>query len=216
MTLGELIQHVRKHMLRDVEKPYLWPDDLLRAFLNEAQDQFARRTHCLIDEESSFTVLETEVGERVYRLDPRVVFLYAIYNDDGRPLRDGPRRQMPIQPGEAKPTAFTCDTSTGRLRLYPAPDAVYTLYLRVARKPLQPLVNDDDVPEINEEYHLALCDWVVYRALRNNDIEAVQMTPADTFRASWELSVRDAKRDVVRMNAGHSARVLTNWTKKVR
>lgn len=216
MTLGELIQYVRRDVLRDAEKPYLWSDELLTRYFNEAQDQFARRTHCLIDEESSFAVLETEVGESVYPLDPRVVFLYAIYNDNGRPLRDGPRRQMPNQPGEARPTAFTCDVSTGKLRLYPTPDATYTLNLRVARKPLQPLVNDGDAPEINEEYHLALCDWVAHRALRNNDVEAIQMAPSGEFRASWELSVRDAKRDVVRMNAGYSARAMINWTKKVR
>lgn len=216
MTLGELIQYLRSELLRDKEQPYLWSDSALTRYLNEAQDQFARRTHWLVDEESSFTVLETEVGEQVYSLDPRVVFLYAVYNDEGRALRDGPRRQMSNQPGAAKPTAFTCDAATGKLRLYPAPDAVYTLYLRVARTPLQPLVNDADAPEIPEEYHLALCDWVAYRALRNNDVETIQMAPADAFRASWELSVRDAKREVVRMSAGRSARVLTNWTKKVR
>lgn len=216
MTLGELIQYVRSELLHDAAKPYLWSDDALTRYFNEAQDQFARRTHCLVDEESSFTVLETEAGVKTYPVDPRVVFVYEVFDGEGRPLRDGPRRQMPTAPSEARPSAYTCDTQTNTLRLYPAPDAAYTLYLRVARKPLQSLAADTDTPEISEDYHLALCDWVAYRALRKNDVETIQMAPAEAFRTSWELSVRDAKREVVRMSAGRSARVLTNWTKKVR
>lgn len=217
MTKAELILHLRARVLRDTAKPYLWSDDELAQYLNEAQDQFARRTHQLSDEVSDFTFIETEAGVALYVLDPRIVFVKDVrHTDNGAPLRDRTRGQMRRTVSEGRPCVYTTDSAHKYLRLSPTPDAVYTLDLLVARKPLELLVNDEDVPEIEEDYHLVLCDWAAYRALRNNDPDGSNTVAAADFRADWELRVRDAKRDVIRLRAGNMPMARNNWTGKRR
>lgn len=216
MNLGELIQYTRDHVLRDAAIPPLWPDDLLTRYFNDAEDQFARRTHILSDDESDFAFITTEIGVAQYALDPRVVFVKDIvHTETGISLRDASRKQLRGRIGDGRPTAYTLDAAMRSVRLHPKPDAEYQLSMLVARKPLNKLASDGDTPEIPEEYHLTLCAWVAYQCLRHNDAEAAQMVAtADTFRAEWELAVRDAKREVYRLRTGPYARATGNWTGK--
>lgn len=211
MTLDELVAHLRVSILRDTQKPSLWSDDELTLYLNEAHDQFARRTHCLADEESDFTFLQTEPGVALYALDPVVVFVSDILHEDGLPVRKlgGGRLRSTAQ---GRPSRYNTDSAVRSLRLYPTPDAVYTLDLLVARKPLARLANGADEPEIDEDFHLSLCEWAAYRALRNNDTDGMNVVEAAKFRESWELAVREGKRAVMRYRA--SPRQLNNWTGK--
>ena len=216
MNLGELIEHVRKRVLRDEAIPPLWPDEELTLYFNEAEDQFARRTHVLSDAESDFTFLETEVGVASYKLDPRVVFVAEVTNaETGAPLRDAGRRKLHGRIGEGRPTAYTLDAAMRSIKLHPVPDAAYRLDLLVARKPLAKLAVDGDEPEIPEENHLDLCAWVAYKCLRHNDSEMANMAAtAESFRAEWDMALRDAKRDVYRLRSGPYPRATGNWTGK--
>lgn len=218
MTLGELMDYTRQHVLRDNANPKLWPDDLLILYFNEAQDQFARRTHCLSDAESDFTFVETEDGVSTYTMDPRVVFVAeVIHQDTGIPVRDRSRRQVARRFGAGRPVAYTMDAGMQKLRLHPTPDGAYVLDLLVARRPLNKLVNETDVPEIPEQHHMDLCDWVVYRCLRNNDPETSTMTATpEAYRAEWDMKVRDAKREVFRLRADDNPTARGNWTGKLR
>lgn len=216
MNLRELLDHLRKHILRDTEKPSLWSDDELTLYLNEAYAQFARRTHCLVDDEVDFTQVRTRAGVPAYALDPRIVFIAGIATDTGRPLRAKSRNQVRYRVGEGEPVLYSTDAAYTKLKLYPTPDAEYVLPMVVARLPLEKLANDDDVPEFAEDYHLALCDWAAYRALNNNDTDAGKTIEAEPFRARWEVSVRDAKRDVFRTQHSGGTRAVSNWTGKVR
>lgn len=213
MNLGELIEHTRVVVLRDRALPSQWSDDSLTLWFNEAHDQFARRTHCLTDEDADFTQLTTEIGVSTYTLDERVVFVGEVwFSDDTQPLRSAARARMPRGVGRSKPRIFSTDAGVRKLRLNPTPDAAYDLSMYVARKPLKRLLNATDVPEIDEDYHLMLCEWVAYRALRNNDVDGSNLIEADKFRANWEVAIRDAKRDVMRYRA--APQQLNNWTGK--
>jgi hypothetical protein len=100
--------------------------------------------------------------------------------------------------------------------LYPVPDDVYEVRLIVARKPLKSLVTSKDVPEIDDEYHISLCDFAAWRALNNNDPEGSNMAAAKEFRASWDLTIRDVRRDMARMRLGVKPQARANWTGKQR
>jgi hypothetical protein len=67
------------------------------------------------------------------------------------------------------------------------------------------------VPEIPEEYHLALCDYVAYMAVRNNDTEGSNTAAGANFREDWELKLRDAKRDSYHLRGGSNQQVVNNW-----
>lgn len=95
------------------------------------------------------------------------------------------------------------DLSTISLRVYPAPseamDDTY-LRLRVVRKPLNPLTvnNLQARPEIPEDHHIEMLDWAAYLALRIADSDAGNMRLAQTFQASFEDHVNQARKTALR------------------
>ena len=214
--------HLRCSVLRDDAKPYLWQDIELVRFLNQAESDFARRTHCLIDDESTFTTLTTVIGQSTYTLDDRIIFVkeLGLVLDDGegnltyRELGDKTRHQQRDNYAQGCPYSYNLQVARNKLRLYPVPDAEYTIKLSVARKPLRAMSNPKDVPEIPEEWHLCLCDYAAGRALINNDPERANMQSKNEFMASWDLHVRDAKREFTNLRSGVTPRARTNWTGK--
>lgn len=202
----------------------MWSDTELVRYLNEAHVQFARRTHCLIDDTSDFTTFDTVVGQQSYTLDQRIIFIgeagLVITNEDGTKtyydLRDGARHSVRKTFRAGRPVQLTAQVARHTVRLSPVPDAVYTVVMSVARKPLYNMANGSDNPEIDEDYQLALCDYAAWRALTNNDPDGANMASAKTFRGQWDLHVRDAKRDIARLWAGANAQARSNWTGKTR
>jgi len=122
-----------------------------------------------------------------------------------------PAQLTTLAPG--KPLAFSTDetlaeddsgsVSVVSLRVYPTPSADYdgeTIRLRLIRLPIDKLVPTglSAVPEIPEDYHLAMLDWAAYLALRIVDTDAGNAKRADEFRMSFEAHVMDAKREMMR------------------
>lgn len=226
MNLNALIQHTRCAVLRDTALPYLWSDTELLLYLNEAEADFARRTHCLNDDTSTFTTFTTIAEQAVYELDRRIIFIAdagiietAADEAETRswhPLRDGTRGQVKRTFSPGRPSCYTAQVSRHTLRLSPVPDAEYVVQLAVARRPLRRLAYPKDLPEIDEDYHLTLCDYAAWRALNNNDPDGSNTVAAKEFRAAYDLVVRDAKRDMARLWAGANAQARANWTGKRR
>ena len=212
MNVSELLQHTRARYLRDEEAPFLWSASELLAYLNEAENIFARRTHVLSDDDSDFTTITTVAGQSRYALDPRIIYVSEAYSDTGFRIKNATRNRMPRTPYEGKPRMYTLDAKVSSIRFGPTPDAAYDIDLLVARKPLRVMADKHDSPEIPEEYHLALCDYVAYKALRNNDTEASNTTAAENFRSAWETMLTQAKRDMYHLRAGNSPAVANNWT----
>lgn len=219
MTLRELLAHLRCSVLRDTASPTLWSDAEFKAFLNEAQANFARRTFCLSTDSEPFTTFDTEVGRQSYPLDPRVLRideLGILDPNDGRwiPLRPGTRGQVPRTHVRGRPMHYTADAVRHTIRLAPIPDDVFTVEMVVRHLPLVPMSDPDDECSVDEDYQLALCDYAAWRALKNNSPEGAQMVPAGDFRAAYELHVRDAKRDLANLHRGEFAQARNNWTGK--
>lgn len=89
------------------------------------------------------------------------------------------------------------------MTVYPAPSAAEEgkrVFLRVARLPL---VNFDvsDLtrePEIPEDYHLDLLEWVAYRAKRNWDVDGEDKKSADNHKARFEQCIAEALQEAKR------------------
>jgi hypothetical protein len=222
MTLGELMGHLRCNILRDESSPYLWSDNELLRYLNEAQSIFARRTHSITDDYSDFTTFETVAGQQSYALDERIVFVAEMgvvtTNDNDElsycDLPDRTRTQLRNSYIKGKPQLHNLQVASHKVRFYPVPDDVYTIVMMVARKPLNKLASVKDVPEINEDYHLALCDYAAAKSLANNDPEKANMAASKDFMDSWSKVIRDVKRDMARLRAGNSPKARANWTGK--
>ena len=195
MNLGELRAYTRESVLRDVAGTRQWSDSELTRWLNDAQALFARKTCCLLSDTESFCQVTTVAAQRDYALDPRVVTAFAVSNADGWKLRKLPG-YIPLVISAGKPQSWGL-RGVNSLTLWPTPDDAYVLTLLAARLPLVPMEVETDEPEIPEHFHLALCDWAGYRALRNTDSQAMadvrDMTI--TVRKDWERALVEGRRE---------------------
>lgn len=178
MTLQDLLQELAEGMLRDrsdmMSGPddYLWSDERLIQYINEAEGILARKG-LVIRDASTASVVEVALADGVtqYTLHPSVIAVIsakfpADVGDLSRaghsalnsfqhpdPLFFDPSQLSVLPPG--KPLAFSTDeqldaasgkTGVVSLRVYPAPNADYNgsiVNLRVVRKPLKALTIDD-------------------------------------------------------------------------
>jgi hypothetical protein len=176
MKLGDLLSELRLNILNDRsdrvdgDSDYLWTDESLVRYINEAQRRFACRSLVIRDAttpEVVDVVLETGVTE--YQLNSAVLAVisaklegeqtdlgragHSILNRSNQPadVNWDIAIQSNTQPG--KPVAFATDEqlveddggsiSAVTMRVFPAPSADYNgqkIKLRVCRKPLNDLV----------------------------------------------------------------------------
>jgi hypothetical protein len=204
-------------------EPPLWSDTELVRYLGVAEALFARHTHILVDDSSTFTEFSTVIGQSLYALDKRIVFIaeLGLVVDDGvndptyTPLRDRTRGQLRSSYNTGRPYEYTAQVTKGSLRLYPTPDAVYDITMEVARKPLRVMSLPSDTSELDEEYQLCLCDYAAWQALTNNDPEGSNTVAAQVFKDKWDTVLRDVKRDMSKQRAGAYPRARGNWTGKI-
>lgn len=199
MNLGALRAHTRSHVLRDVPLPQAWSDVDLTFWLNEAEGKIARETFLLIDSDSTLAQITTTDGVTHYALDPRVLLVQGV-SHGGRWLHKSVAR--PTSPWTGAPTRWA--QRSGKLVIWPEPDAGYDVQLAVARLPLWPLEADTDVPEIPEQYHTTLCLWAGLQAVSNTDTQGANDVASFTkaLDKRWGQAVIEIKREVFQQQRG--------------
>lgn len=154
--------------------------------LNEAQRRVARRTNMRVffDVETVSTV----AGMASYALPTDFARNYSLTE----PSQSTPLQKLLVSdfddlPDDStgRPSTYTIDRPN--LVLYPNPDAVYALQLRFYRTPVT-MVEDDDEPELPEDYHHILVTYTLARCFRReNDYEATQFHQNEYERELAEL-----------------------------
>lgn len=178
MRLNDLIQIFRAEV-DDAVTPYLWSDDELIEYANDAELEACRRSRLIVDSSTAaICQIAVVAGTATYALDPRVLFVRRARLTGLLPLKRKNMQDMDIQyPGwedaaAGTPSAFIPDFETGKIRLYPTPDAAATLNLMVVRDPLAEMNDDSDTPEIAARYHRSLRFWMMHRAYLKKDADA--------------------------------------------
>lgn len=238
MNLRELLDELRNNILRDTSYTVdqrgdenLWSDETLVRYINDAQSQFAARTLCLRDETTpAITQVALVAGQDTYTLDDRVVAVLGARIGNRHLARTTYGGLMKAGAGSltlASPVneyhhssqayRFYTDRESGKVGVWPAPDLNHlgTLVLRVARKPLTPLVvtNLKAEPEVKEEFHLDLLEWAAWRALRNHDRDAENVIKANSHRARFNDAVTNLAEESKRLLASDiQFDIRTNWS----
>jgi hypothetical protein len=218
MTGAELLEYVRRDLLRDSALPYLWGDDLILMYLNEAEQTMAEETYCLSDNTSEVTVLNIGLGQAEYELDERVLHVYsATIEGDNFPLYNLTRRRTPTNSltVTGRPVSYNLDEAANTITFHPAPDEDLTILLRVARLPLEDFTTSTE-PEINKRLHLDLCEFAAYRCASQPDADGFNAKAAKEYQASWLRRLVKAKRKYYRLRHGTVAHAAVNWTGKRR
>jgi hypothetical protein len=212
MTGDELLEHCRLR-LRDTAEPKLWSDALITEYLAKAERIFAERTHTLQDF-STYTVTTVQ-GQAAYALDPVVLaVLVAQVSTEARPLaRINSVRMSTFSATESLPRSFTVRGGIpATLELALPADAVYTINLGVATRPTAPLTLVT-VPEIPEQYHLDLVDYVVQECFVHADADGFAPEVSAIAESRWNMALKQAKRDVYHtMHTNNTRADMPNWT----
>lgn len=176
----------------DATKPYLWSDEALNDFANEAEQEACRRGHLLIDSTANFCTIPIVAGDDVLALDPRIIdvrrarligencMLDLIHVDE----MDASAPQWETETGT--PRALVTDYQSNALRLYPIPTAADSLKLTVSRLPMKDMAADDDAPEIRIEHRRGLVQWMLHRAFDTKDSELIDPQGAAKALAKFE------------------------------
>jgi len=179
MTLSDLIALFRSEA-DDTVAPFLWSDADALDYANDAQDEACRRARLLVDSSTNgiCNLAVTVLGAGLLTLDPRILFVRRARFSGALPLR-----RMNMQDMESMnpywqntvagmPKVFIPDYETGKLLIWPPPDAAATLLLTVVRMPLVSMAANGDAPEIAARWHRSLRHWMLYRAYSKQDSQS--------------------------------------------
>ena len=180
MNLGELKTAFRNDV-DDTATPYLWSDEELERYLNDAEREACRRARLLVDSDvAEICKINVTAGKSTYELDNRIIFIRrAKLTSQSRPLTRMSFRDMDeFRPGWESSTAsrathFITDWKTGHIRIFPTPTQADTLWLTGVRLPMQDMADQYDEPEINVRYHESLVHWAKHRAYLKKDAETL-------------------------------------------
>lgn len=192
MNLAALIAMARERLDDEIE-PYLVGDASLAGWATEGEREACLRARLLFDDEpGEVTTLPLALGQGVYRLDPRALFVVSaaiLWSGETRLhaldlkgldwIRDQSRRISSYGTPQV-----LADDGRARVHVWPRPVRPGRLQLVVYRAPMRALVDPTDEPEIAPEHHDGLIDWMLYRAFQIKDREI-----EDVSRAA--LALRD-------------------------
>lgn len=172
MTLADLIRRFRV-LADDKVQPYLWADEDLIDWLNDAQDQAAVRGRLLREDANpAVCSIPLSVGVHTYPLHATVyeiAILRLIPAGAERPRtiflksREWLNREFPGWRDDPNPARYAIQEDT-TLRLVGGFNAGDTLALECYRLPLKQLTMDTSKPEIHVSHHAHLIQWALHRA----------------------------------------------------
>lgn len=180
MNLEELIKQARTALADEVE-PYLWNDEALVSYFNEAVQEACERALLIQDMTTpSVCKLEVKAGQSTYKLHASVLQV-ARATLAGRVLEETSIEDLDASVGgwedrAGQPNAFiylqTFGPANPALRLVPTPTQDGQLSLRVYRGALLPLkLQGCQIPEIPARHHHKLVNWVARCAYLRPDAD---------------------------------------------
>lgn len=188
MNSSELLDLFRSEMSDKVE-PYLWSDEEIFGYEDDAQKMLCRKTDGIAD---ASTAAVTQIAVVA---DTDWVALHAsikrvrsvIRTDTGRPVEVINRDDMPKRgwyfDGRTGPVkALVIGSEAHKARVYPKSNEAITLQLEVFRLPLVRITDDGDQEfEVDEEHHRHLMLWMKHLAYSKQDAETFDRTKAAEF-----------------------------------
>lgn len=211
----DLIAHMRESVLDDVVAPYLWSDVELLRDLNYGEVQACRRAHLLLDSttssDSGTAATAGTAGQRplcsvpiiadqaVYVLSPKIIQIkrcqlsnmaIPLIGPVSYPELDemvsgwfGTNGTVGTAGSGGEPTYFLNEPGN-TLTLVRAPSVSCTARLVVSRIPLIPFTLQTS-PEIDEQYHIDLCDWAAHLAFKKPDSDTLNIVLSRDYEASF-------------------------------
>ena len=195
MDVSALLAEYRR-LADDKVEPYIVSDEEAIRLAAEAENEACLRAKLIYDFSTPrLAEYEVQAGQATVKLSPSV---FQIDGASWKPATAGREKEVCVtgidaimgRGGWRSRTHAYVDAAAmlerNQLRLFPIPSVGGTLYLSVYRLPLFALEAGGDEPEIAEEHHLGLIDWMLYRTWSAKDSEQEDPQRAANALAAFE------------------------------
>ena len=174
MTLADLITHFR-NLTSDIEAPYLWSDDELYVYVEQAQNTMVKGFDGFRDSTSAMTQIVLAANAPTVAIDPRILRILHAQDPVLGPLevinRTDHRAHQLIVPGAVK--YLILGESEDQARPWPVPVVDTAISLTVNRLPKNPIVNDASVLEVRPDHVVYLVQGMLEQAHLKDDPETL-------------------------------------------
>lgn len=210
MTPSELLALFRREV-DDLVEPYLWSDEDVYTYLNDAQDVFVRLIGGIADRRSTMTKVSYKTGDQFKKYDERILRIKGAFDEQNNILTVrnldnfesvymeddyGLRVNAGLEDGRTGNIRYLItDVESNEFQFYPLPDHDGYIRLYVYRRPLEDITGAGSELEIPSYHHLNLLNWVKYRAYMKQDVESFDGTKATEFRAAFVDWVTQARKE---------------------
>lgn len=207
-TLGAFVTEWRNR-LGDALTPYLWSNDEIVGYLNDALAELSLEVPLIEDSSSSICSFSLAADQETVAISPRVTAIHsARLGSGGLPLRIMSVHELDAEQynwrdqDSGTPLVFAFNPSgDGTGFIYPPTEDEDTLYLVVNRLPISDLTWDGDqntVIGIPSRFHRLLIDGVLYRAYQKNDTDTEDKGRSKMHFDLWEKSKETIRRSIVK------------------
>lgn len=217
MTLEDLIRRFRV-AARDTVTPYLFSDEDVTDWLNDALEEAVIRGRLIRDDATtSVTRVPLTVGTHTYPLHESVYEIICarlIHANGEEPTtlvlksREWLDTNMPAWRESTDPAEILIQDDT-KIRVVGSFLVGDRIDLECYRLPLEPLANDPDEPEIHKAHHVHLINWALHRAFSIPDVEVFDPNRAaiaeSKFTAYFGIRPDSDLRRITREDTAHSS-----------
>jgi hypothetical protein len=198
----------------DEEKDYLWSDDEVWRYMNDAYRMFVRLIGGISDVSSDLTLVDVVEGEATAEVSSLILkFRSAELVSTGRDVKIINHTDLPLNDTDDYGTTrlYLRDRTAGPVvamvigeernlvRWVRVPQVADQVQLTVYRLPLIQLNGEGKTPsEIGEEHHESLLLWMKYRAYSKQDAETFDRGRRDSNKKEFEDYCEFAKNEMER------------------
>lgn len=213
MNSSELLTLFRAEMV-DEAVPYLWSDELVFSYLDDAQKMFCRRTDGISDASTvAVTTLAVVPGSDWLPTHKSILKIRsAVRSDTGADVdvvnqEDMAKRGMAFNGKTGAVRALIVGMESNKARVWPVSLETVNIQLTVFRLPLVNISSDGDQEfEVPEEHHRHLLMWCKHLAYLVQDAETFNKSKADDFENAFLAYCSQVKQEEQRKR--HKPRLI--------
>lgn len=199
MIPSEALALFRSEM-KDVVEPYLWEDEEVYTYLDDAQKMFCRLTGGISDATTPAVVeIAVSAGASWLDLHPAILKIRAATRDsDGRDLvllnfEDLASRGIRLDGKSGQVCTLITGMEEDKLRLAQVASAADKVRLLVFRLPIVTIEDGVDEFEIHAQHHMHLLPWAKSLALLKQDADTFDKSKSEEFEAKFRSYCREAQ-----------------------